>query len=412
MLEPMSARRPIWNRTSRPPPVLDSSEFLGGEPLGAARWSYRRWRYLLVLALAVLAPGSGDGARAATELEAVEFSGDAWARLPAASGPSEPGSDSDIFDYDLTTATGTIVSPSVNFDAADIDGHDGDRISLDINAQVGSAQVSPRDVFQVSGSILFDGDAAGIPDDVNVDAISRDPATDDLVLSIDVQADFGGSTYAPDDLIRWDGNSFSIFESPGLGENIDALHILDTGSYLISLDATAELEGLVVRDEDVVEVGSGGATFELSFTPRNLHSSWEATNLDALWAQRAPIPGQLQWTETSTVAFENGGSVTLTIERVNGDEGSTTVEWSTVDDSAISGADFIGASGSRGFSDGETTETVTIALLDDTTIEGPEQFHVDLTGISSGAAVIGAPSRVTVIVRDDEDFVFADGFEN
>ena len=369
-----------------------------------------RWPFTLMLAGAALAMVTSDETRAATDLDSVEFSGDSWARLPTGSGPTDPGSDSAIFDYDLTTATGTVVTPSANLDAADIDGHDGDRISVDVNADIGGNRLSPRDVFQVSGAILFDGDAAGIPADVNVDAISREPSTGELIFSIDASANLDGIVYAPDDLIRWDGNAFSLFESMELGANIDALHILDTGSYLISLDATENLDGLTVQDEDVIEVSGGG--FELSFTPRDLHASWEGADLDAFWAQRAPIPGQLQWTATPAEAFEDAGSVVLTIERVNGDEGSSTVQWSTVDDSATSGADFLGASGSRSFSDGETTETVTITLLDDGAIEGTEQFFVDLTGISSGNATIGAPSRVTVLIRDDEDFVFADGFED
>jgi hypothetical protein len=92
-------------------------------------------------------------------------------------------------------------------------------------------------------------------------------------------------------------------------------------------------------------------------------------------------------------------------------EGPVSVSWSTADGSAASGVDFSGASGSVGFSDGQTTAEVSLTLFDNESVDGDKAFFVDLISATNGGNVV-SPSRVRILVRDDEGFLFADGFES
>ena len=152
---------------------------------------------------------------------------------------------------------------------------------------------------------------------------------------------------------------------------------------------------------------------ELIFNPVVLDSSWQSVNLDALSAVAVPLPmpGQFVWSVSMVEVFETSSSFGLTINRINGSETAATVAYTTVADSATSGSDFIAQSGSIVFNDGQTTSNITITVQDDPDVEGNEVFFVDLTGVVSGTAGIGTPNRVQVLLRDDEDFIFADGFE-
>lgn len=293
-------------------------------------------------------------------------------------------------------------------DEADIDGYDLDRFSVDATTVVNGTVMRPADVFGADGTRVLDASGAGIPDGVNVNAVTRDPATGDVVFSIDRTAVLGGTLFDAADLIRFDGSGFSmVLDLPGAGGlNIDAAHWLPDGTFLVSASSEAAFGSIIASDEQVVANPAGDAA--VVFTPA--HDSWQAADLDALWVD-AFTPGQFAWAEAASVVFENAGSATLTVERAGGSEGSTGVSFETVSDTAIAGADFVASSGTVEFDDGETFNTLSIVLLDDGFIEGEERFGVILTGVTAGGT-IGSPSAITVIVRDDEDFLFADGFED
>ena len=123
-----------------------------------------------------------------------------------------------------------------------------------------------------------------------------------------------------------------------------------------------------------------------------------------------PMPGQFVWAQANVEVLENAGSINLVIERVNGNEMAVSVTYATLAGSAGSGDDFIQETGSIMFADGQNSASVNITLLDDPDIEGNEAFLVQLSSATGGASV-GNPSQVQVLIRDDEDFLFADGFE-
>jgi hypothetical protein len=152
----------------------------------------------------------------------------------------------------------------------------------------GNITATPRDVVRWNGSsysLLFVGAVAGVPGGAAIDVVTRSGA--DLVLSLDVDAALGGGTYADEDLVRYDGASFtSFFDASGAGLDpaldVDAADVLSNGRLLLSLDGSGTVAGLSFDDEDALEVGLDGAGWQMAYDGSARHPEWAAADLDVL----------------------------------------------------------------------------------------------------------------------------------
>lgn len=375
-----------------------------------------------VLAIALGLSGLPDHvmAQTPTDLQAVHFSGEIHTTFPG-DAAILVSSDETMLEFDFDAGFADGVNHLGTLDGVDVDAfHDsgdgcGPRLfSLDTTAEIAGTVVRPADIFTESGTLVLDASAEGIPDGVNVDAVSREPVSCLLVFSIDVTTEIDMNTYGPGDLIAWSsGAGFSLYLTDNFDINIDALHLLEDGRTLVSVDTDIEFSGGVARDEDVVEIipGGPGSFQEIVFSPRDFDDTWQSADLDALWAMPALAPGTVRWETNHVEVFEDAGSISVGIERVGGSDGAIDIDWSTTDGSAANGVDFGGGSGALPLADGATGGSVLISLFDDGDVEGPEDFTIALTGVSGGAS-LGSPAVVTVVIQDDEDYIFADGFED
>lgn len=118
-----------------------------------------------------------------------------------------------------------------------------------------------------------------------------------------------------------------------------------------------------------------------------------------------PLPpgaiGTLQFS-SPTYAGGEGGAVLITVTRAGGSRGAVSVQYATGGGNATGGADYSPANGTFTWRDGEATaKTFSIALVDDTLVEGPETFNVTLSNPGSGAA-LGDPATATVTISDND----------
>ncbi len=245
---------------------------------------------------AAFIPATTLHAGSPSTLGEISFVGDIHQSIPLTGGGSVFAGDDGFFVFNPSTGTGQAFSFFGELPQAGLDGfHSGisgacpnaTYYSLDTWANVdGLLIVGPADVFRLYEKVL-DGQAAGVPDGVNVDAVSVDPVTCDLVISIDIVATLGGVTYKPDDLIRWNGTSFSLYRTLNFGVNIDALHIISDTRFLFSIDSDGLVPGLAAQDDDVIESVAGGpGSFQfLAFSPRIFDNSWIASDLVGLSAR-------------------------------------------------------------------------------------------------------------------------------
>jgi len=115
-----------------------------------------------------------------------------------------------------------------------------------------------------------------------------------------------------------------------------------------------------------------------------------------------PTGGVLAFTVQSYSISESAGTVQLSIGRTGSTTGAVALSYATADGTAVSGSDYIAASGTLNWAAGDAaTKTITLTILNDTTPEATEQFVVNLSN-PSGGAVVGAISQATVIITDDD----------
>lgn len=78
---------------------------------------------------------------------------------------------------------------------------------------------------------------------------------------------------------------------------------------------------------------------------------------------------------------------------------TVSVSYNTVDGTATAGSDYLSTSGTLTFSPGQTSQTVTVEVIRDTTTEGDEAFTVELSA-ASGATIVDG-SGLGTIAGDD-----------
>jgi hypothetical protein len=178
-------------------------------------------------------------------------------------------------------------------------------LSFDTTVELGVGPLTarPGDVVRFDGStytLEFDADGAGVPAGVAVDAVAR--LDDDLMLSFDVTVALSGSTFADEDLMRFDGVDFSMFfdgsaagVDPGL--DVDAADFRPAdGHILMSFDGAGSLTPVSFADEDVLEFDPLADAWSLLYDGSAQHAAWESADLVALAASPACFPGDCNHT--------------------------------------------------------------------------------------------------------------------
>ncbi|MEN8219058.1 MAG: Calx-beta domain-containing protein [Pseudomonadota bacterium] len=110
-------------------------------------------------------------------------------------------------------------------------------------------------------------------------------------------------------------------------------------------------------------------------------------------------PGTLQFSSANYSVNENGGSVTITVNRVGGSSGPISVNYTSSDGTATAGSDYTQTIGTLNWNDGDSSEkTFTVPIIDDGNSEGPETFTLSLSDPVSG----GNLDNATVTIQDND----------
>ncbi|MGB3190734.1 MAG: Calx-beta domain-containing protein [Limnoraphis sp.] len=113
-----------------------------------------------------------------------------------------------------------------------------------------------------------------------------------------------------------------------------------------------------------------------------------------------PVAGTLGFSVANIDVNENATTATITVNRTGGTDGIVTVNYATNDNTAIAGNDYTTTSGTLTFADTETTQSLTVPILEDTTVEGNELFDLVLSNITGGATLGTATSSVNIVDND------------
>lgn len=205
-------------------------------------------------------------------------------------------------------------------------------LSTDIPVIIGSASFEERDViyYEPSGFTLhLSGSAIGIQKGVNIDAFGFSGS--DILFSVDIPTTLEGLPYTERDLLLYNGSIFSkLLDGPAIGipagARVDAATVLSDRSIVFSLDIPVSLEGIPFKDHDLILYD--GSSFDLYFSGSD-NGIPEAANLDGVWVSASgeilfslDIPCSLnglevkdkdiiKWSEGSLSLYFDGSSAGL-----------------------------------------------------------------------------------------------------
>ncbi len=111
--------------------------------------------------------------------------------------------------------------------------------------------------------------------------------------------------------------------------------------------------------------------------------------------------GSLQFSSSQYSAGEGSGTATITVTRSGGSAGEARVDYATVAGSATDGQDFTGTSGTLIFPNGNTSQTFTVTILQDTLDETTEPIGLTLSN-ATGTGSLGVPNNVSLLIIDDD----------
>jgi len=108
-------------------------------------------------------------------------------------------------------------------------------------------------------------------------------------------------------------------------------------------------------------------------------------------------PGEISF-DQSSYSVQEGGQVTATVTRVNGSYGAVSIDYSTVNGTALSGSGYTDTSGTLSWSDGESgSKTIVLSALSDIGVEDNEEFTLTLSNITGEADLNGEGTTIITI---------------
>lgn len=181
----------------------------------------------------------------------------------------------------------------------------------------------------------------------------------------------------------------------------------DAQTYVAQLDVTTDATGNVAFTQTIAlpprDVVTATATSRaLATVPGNTRFSTSELSAPVAIA----FPGSIAFQSATQPAGEAAGTVTITVTRGGGSDGTVTVDYATSDGTAVAPGDYTAASGTLTFADGVTSQTIVVPVVDDALPEADETFTVTLTN-PTGGATIGPAATTTVTILDNDPAVAA-----
>ena len=112
------------------------------------------------------------------------------------------------------------------------------------------------------------------------------------------------------------------------------------------------------------------------------------------------LPPKVSLSPASKTVGEGAGTANFTVRLSKASGKSVTLEYATTDVTASSGSDYTAASEKLVFTPGESTQTISVSIKDDSMDESNETFMVSLSSPSN--TTLGSPHEATVTITDND----------
>jgi hypothetical protein len=186
-----------------------------------------------------------------------------------------------------------------------------------------------------------------------------------------------------------------IISNPGFNVVL-SVYDLNTFRALGSAIVVSNISGQPVG---LVRWGTNGLAFVVGSSgyPTTVNPAYAYLVQSTLVSPSAPVPTGVQVASESYTGFEGSSNLQITVTR-NGDNTITsTVDYTTSDETATAGSDYNAASGTLTFAPGELSKTINLSTIDDSIWEGPsETFRLTLSNPSAGTTLNQATTVVTL----------------
>lgn len=117
-----------------------------------------------------------------------------------------------------------------------------------------------------------------------------------------------------------------------------------------------------------------------------------------------PVSGEIRFSNHQYKVSETENSTVITVQRINGSAGEVSVDYSTIEGSALANEHFNTAAGMLNFLDGEVVKTIPVELINNDKDEVSRLFKVALSN-PIGADIHGK-MEVSVLIKDDDVTLF------
>ena len=181
------------------------------------------------------------------------------------------------------------------------------------------------------------------------------------------------------------------------GTSFSVAHVSGAMAVLKGAFPTAtitELETAMIST--ATDLGDGGPDSSYGYGLLNMAGAY-----DSLVGGSVPDPGSLAFSSASYSIAEDVAALSVTVTRSGGTSGDISVDFTTTDGSATAGSDYSSAVGTLNFLDGETSQSFSVSIIDDTSIEGDETFDVALANPTGGAS-LGSQDTAIVSITDND----------
>ncbi len=158
-----------------------------------------------------------------------------------------------------------------------------------------------------------------------------------------------------------------------------------------------------LRDElNGIDITQGATSSRRSSSSKSSSSSSSSNSSSSSSSVTSIAPnGMFRFTSKAYTADEDDGTVSVSIVRTNSNKGNVTVEYELIAGTATADSDYQIISGTLNFADKETSKTVDVKILQDTTMESNETFTMKLSNPTNNSG-LGDPSEATITLRDDD----------
>lgn len=307
--------------------------------------------------------------------------------------------------FTVTKSGATALSHSVDFASANGTAQSSDYTPASGTLTFGASETTKTVTVTTTEDTAYE---AGETVNVNLTNSTNSATISDAQGVGTINDDDGAPSFSVDDVSVTEGGNlvFTITKS-GTTEVTHAIDYATANNTAVGADYTSKSGTLSFGPAEATKTVSVPTTAEAVYESNetlylNLSNATAGAGIsDAQGVGTINNDDSPPSIAVNDVSATEGGNIIFTITMTGSSSSSHSVSYASQNGTATAGSDYTAVSGSRTFSPGQTTKTVTVTTTQDTTYENNETFNLNLSS-PTGGATISDGQGVGMINNDDD----------